>query len=230
MSGEKSVARHAVAVEEYLNTELKLADAELDAGREHARALGLPSIEVSPAQGKMLQLLAQISGARRVLEIGTLAGYSTGWLARGVGPSGKVITCEFAPLHASVARENLERAGLADRVQILLGVAAESLRDLISRHEPSFDLIFIDADKRNNPVYLELALELSHSGTVLVLDNVVRSGSVISKLPEGSDEARDVEGIQLALRMLGEDSRLEATALQTVGAKGWDGFALARVR
>lgn len=219
----------ASAVEQYLEESLGLRVEALEKGREHARASGLPSIEVSTGQGKFLQLLAQMIGARRVLEIGTLGGYSTSWLALGVGESGKVITCEFEPLHARVARENLERAGLGDRVEIKLGAAKATLDSLITKRTEAFDLIFIDADKRNNVIYLQRALELSHPGTVLVLDNVVRGGTILDDPSQLGSQEADVRGVQEALVWLRDHPRVSATALQTVGAKGWDGFALARV-
>jgi len=221
--------RQAGAVEQYLEESLGLQVASLEKGREHARAAGLPSIEVSAGQGKFLQLLAEMIGARRVLEIGTLGGYSTSWLALGVGAAGRVVTCEFEPLHASVARENLERSGLADRVDIKLGAAQGTLDSLISKRVQAFDLIFIDADKRNNVLYLERALKLSHPGTVLVLDNVVRGGAVLDDPSTAGSQEADVRGIQQSLAWLGEHRQVSATALQTLGAKGWDGFALARV-
>ena len=221
----------AAEVDHYLARVLELQDPLLEAGRGHAREAGLPPIEVSAAQGKLLKLLAELVGARRVLEVGTLGGFSTSWLARGVGEDGQVLTCEFEPLHARVARENLERAGLSDRVQIKVGPAAQTLADLVAAGSPPFDMVFIDADKRNNVSYLELALKLSRRGTLLIVDNVVRSGAVLDA-PETHDgqTAADLRGVQDALRWLASDPRVDATALQTVGAKGWDGLALARVR
>lgn len=224
-----SADHHAVAVDEYLEQRLGLRIDALEAGREHAHNAGLPRIEVSPAQGKFLQLLVEITGARRVLEIGTLGGYSTSWLAKGVGESGTVISCEFEPLHASIARENLQRAGLSERVEIKLGAAQGSMESLISRKSAPFDLIFIDADKRNNVRYLELAMDLARPGTVVVLDNVARSGAILDAAADHGTQEADVRGVQDSLQWLRDDPRVSATALQTVGAKGWDGFALARV-
>lgn len=224
-----SADHEAAAVDEYLNQALGLRVDAFEAGREHAHNAGLPQIEVSPAQGKFLQLLAEMIGARRVLEIGTLGGYSTSWLARGVGPAGTVVTCEFEPLHASIARENLQRAGLSERVEIKLGAAIGSLESLRSKRTTPFDLVFIDADKRNNVNYLEHALNLSHAGTVLVLDNVVRGGAVLDDPSRHGTQEADVRGVQQSMQWLRDDPRVSATALQTVGAKGWDGFALARV-
>lgn len=224
-----SADHHVAAVDEYLEQRLGLRIDALEAGREHAHNAGLPRIEVSPAQGKFLQLLVEITGARRVLEIGTLGGYSTSWLAKGVGESGTVISCEFEPLHASIARENLQRAGLSERVEIKLGAAQGSMESLISRKSAPFDLIFIDADKRNNVRYLELAMDLARPGTVVVLDNVVRSGAILDAAADHGTQEADVRGVQDSLQWLRDDPRVSATALQTVGAKGWDGFALARV-
>ncbi|WP_347038740.1 O-methyltransferase [Glutamicibacter halophytocola] len=224
-----STDREAGAVEQYLEESLGLQVESLEKGREHGRAAGLPPIEVSAGQGKFLRLLAEMIGARRVLEIGTLGGYSTSWLALGAGPSGKVVTCEFEPLHASVARENLERSGLADRVEIKLGAARGTLDTLIAKRGEAFDLIFIDADKRNNVIYLERALELSHPGTVLVVDNVVRGGAILDDPGQLGSQEADVRGVQESLLWPRDHPRISATALQTLGSKGWDGFALARV-
>lgn len=224
----RSADRDAAAVDAYLARVLGLEDEVLEAGREHAHASGLPQIEVSAAQGKLLKLLAELIGARRVLEVGTLGGFSTSWLARAVGPDGRVVSCEFEPLHARVAGENLQRAGLADRVQIEVGAAVDTLAALVEEGTEPFDMVFIDADKRNNVSYLELALQLARPGTLIVLDNVVRGGAILNDdSVHGQDP--DLRGIQQALRWLHEDPRVDATALQTVGAKGWDGLALARV-
>lgn len=194
--------------------------------RRRADEAGLPRIEVSPAHGKMLGLLAEISGARRVLEVGTLAGFSTLWMARAVGPQGRVITCEFEPRHAEVARENLEDAGVADRVEIRLGATEQTLQRLIAEGQEPFDLVFLGADKAGNVRYLELALQMSRPGTVIVGDNVVRSGQI---LDAGSQDP-DIQGIWAFLQAQGENPAVEATAVQTVGAKGWDGLSLAVVR
>lgn len=224
-----SADRESGLVDAYLSKSLRLEVDELESGREHAHNAGLPHIEVSAAQGKFLQLMAEITGARRVLEIGTLGGYSTSWLARGVGEQGRVISCEFEPLHAAVARENLQRAGLSERVEIKLGAAQGTLDQLIHARSAAFDLIFVDADKKNNVVYLERALQLSRSGTVVILDNVIRNGAILDEAAaHGANEA-DIRGVQESLKWLGENPRVSATAIQTVGAKGWDGFAVARV-
>ena len=196
---------------------------ELAAAVQASEAAGLPPIAVSAQQGKFLNLLAGALGATRILELGTLGGYSTIWLARAVGDGGSVTTLEYEPRHAEVAIANLQRAGVADRVQVKVGPALSTLPDL--EGEP-FDLIFIDADKENNLAYLDWAVRLSRPGTVIVLDNVVRDGRV---LDPGADD-RDARATQDTLRAMGEHPRLQAAALQTVGAKGWDGFALAVVR
>ncbi len=184
---------------------------------------GLPAIDVSPAQGKFLNLLARSVGASRVLEIGTLGGYSTIWLARAVGQKGRVVTLEYRPEHATVARANLDRAEVGERVEILVGRALDSLPGLES--EDPFDLVFIDADKENNSNYVNWALRLTRPGSVIVVDNVVRGGAVAQ--PENAEPmakaSRDLVDLLVA------EPRLDATVLQTVGAKGWDGFAYALV-
>jgi predicted O-methyltransferase YrrM len=212
-------------VDDYLTGELVHEDARLTAARDAGRAAGLPAIEVSPTQGALLALLVRISGARRVLEFGTLAGYSTLWFAEAVGPEGHVTTFEIDPAHAEVARSNFERAGLAHRVRLVEGPAADSAQALVDAGEEPFDLVFIDADKPSNARYLELAVELAHPGTVIVVDNVVRGGAVAD--PRSRDER--VVGSRAVLYDLGTHPRLTATALQTVGSKGWDGLALAVV-
>jgi len=184
---------------------------------------GLPAIEVAPVAGKLLHLLARIAGARRVLEIGTLGGYSTIWLARGVAEGGLVVTIEAEPRNAEIARTNIDAAGLADRVDIVVGRAADVLPTLAGT-EP-FDLVFIDADKESNTLYLDWAARLGHPGTVVVVDNIGREGDIV----DGDTADSKVSGTRAGLEMLGTDRRFDATALQTVGIKGWDGFALAVV-
>jgi len=204
---------------------LHTEDDALVAARESAQAAGMPAIEVSAQHGRLLQLLARIAGARRVLEIGTLAGYSTINLARGVGPDGRVVTLEYEPAHAEVARANLDRAGVADRVEILVGAALDTLPTLAARGDV-YDLAFIDADKENNSAYVEWAVRLGRPGTVIVVDNIARFGRVLDPAPDDA-QARAVRDM---LGMMGEHPRLDTAAIQTVGAKGWDGFALAVVR
>ncbi|GAA3494366.1 O-methyltransferase [Streptomyces albogriseolus] len=200
-------------------------DEALAAALRDSDAAGLPPIAVSPLQGKLLQLLARLTGARRVLEIGTLGGYSTIWLGRALPADGRLVTLEYDPRHAEVAVRNIARAGLAERVEVRVGPALESLPKLADEQPPPFDLVFIDADKANNPHYVEWALRLTAAGSLIVLDNVVRGGQVAD--PENTDP--DVVGTRAALDLLGSHPRLDATAVQTVGAKGYDGFALARV-
>jgi predicted O-methyltransferase YrrM len=214
------------AVDRYFVGALVGEDDGLREARERARAAGLPMIEVAPNQGQLLALLARMAGAKRVLEFGTLAGYSTIWLARAVGPDGAVVTLELDPEHARVARANLDAAAVGERVRVLVGPARDSAEGLIENGTEPFDLVFIDADKPNNPVYLDLALRLSRPGTVIVVDNVVRNGQVIDA--ESSDPS--VTGVRDLVDAVSADPRLDATALQTVGLKGWDGFLLAVVR
>ncbi|MGW8484461.1 O-methyltransferase [Microbacterium sp. NPDC055903] len=209
------------AADVFLSDTLVGHDRALEAALDAQHAAGLPSIEVAPVGGKLLNLLARISGARRVLEIGTLGGYSTIWLARAVGEEGRVVTIEAEPANAAVARQNLDAAGVGDRVDIRIGRGAEVLPSLDGA-EP-FDLVFIDADKESNTIYLDWAARLGRPGTVVVVDNIGREGDIVD------DETSDprVIGTRQGLRMLGEDDRFDATAMQTVGLKGWDGFALA---
>lgn len=213
-------------VDDYLVGELVAEDEALVAARELGRERGLPPIEVAPNQGAFLALVARMAGARRVLELGTLAGYSTIWLARAVGAQGHVTTVELDPRHAEVAQENLARADVGERVEIAVGPALDVLARLAESGTEPYDLVFLDADKANMAAYLELALRLTRSGSVIVGDNVVRRGAVVD--PSSDDPS--VQGSRAFLHALGNDPRLEATALQTVGAKGWDGFAIARVR
>lgn len=210
------------AADEYLAQTLVGVDPELEAALAAQHAAGLPDIEVAPVAGKLLNLLVRMSGARRVLEIGTLGGYSTIWMARGVGPEGRVITIEAEPEIAAVARASIDAAGVGERVDIRVGRGAEVLPTLVG----GFDLVFIDADKESNTLYLDWAAKLGHPGTVVVLDNVGRDGEIVD--PHSTDSK--VVGTREGLRMLGEDPRFDATALQTVGIKGWDGIALALLR
>ena len=213
------------AVDDYIVSALFEADPVLDAVIATNRKQGLPAIDVSAAQGKLLSLLVRIRGARKVLEIGTLGGYSTIWMARGLPADGKVVTLELDPHHAKVARSNFERAGVSDKVELRTGPALQSLETLAAENAGPFDLIFIDADKPNNPNYLSWAMRLSQPGTVVICDNVVRDGTVLN------DDGRDayVEGARAAFSFIGGDKRLDGTAIQTVGAKGYDGFAIAIV-
>ncbi|WP_426184320.1 O-methyltransferase [Microbacterium sp. TWP3-1-2b2] len=219
----ESTAENWRRADEYLAETLVGHDSALEAALASQRAAGLPDIEVAPVSGKLLNLLARMSGARRVLEIGTLGGYSTIWLARAVGEGGTVTTIEAEPANASIARTSIDAAGVGERVAIRIGRGADVLPTL-EGSEP-FDLVFIDADKESNTVYLDWAARLGRPGTVIVLDNIGREGEIVR------DDTTDprVIGTREGLRMLGEDPRFDATALQTVGIKGWDGVALAVV-
>ncbi len=212
------------AVDDYIAAKLLGDDDVLAATLANNAVHGLPPIDVSAAQGKMLSLLAQIAGARRILEIGTLGGYSTIWLARALPEGGRLVTLELEPHHAAVARVNLERAGVLAKVDIRVSPAVESLAAMTD--EPPFDFVFIDADKQSNSHYVAEAIRLGRSGTTIVVDNVVREGGV---LDVDSDDEKIV-GTRALFDMLSAEPRLDATAVQTVGAKKWDGFVLARVR
>ena len=201
-------------------------DEKLDAALQANRQAGLPEIDVTGLQGKFLDFLVRVSGARRILEIGTLGGYSTIWLARALPEGGRLVSLELDPHHARVAQGNIEHAGVAHRVEIRVGPADRSLKTLAkTKLSKPFDLIFIDADKPSYPKYLKLSLKLARPGTVIVADNVVREGKVID--PESEDP--NVQGAQRFTELLASDPRLSATVLQTVGSKGYDGFALAVV-
>ena len=214
-----------MALDELFNRVLQTEDDALTSAREAGTAAGMPAIEVSAQHGKLLFILATAMRATRVLEIGTLAGYSTIQLARAVGPGGQVVTLEYEPKHAEVARENLARAGVDDRVEVIVGAALDTLPTLAGRGE-TYDLIFIDADKENNIAYVEWAIKLAAPGSIIVVDNIARSGRVLD--PAADDlQARAVRDM---LEMMGANPRLEAAAIQTVGTKGWDGFAVAIVK
>ena len=213
------------AVDEYLVAMLVKPDAVLDMAVAESDRGGLPGINVSACQGKLLNLMARMVGARRILEIGTLGGYSTIWLARALPPSGSLITLEYSQRHADIARANIARAGLQDRVDIRVGRALDTLPVIAKESPEPFDLVFIDADKESNRDYLGWALKLSRPGTVVITDNVVRDGRVID--PENQDPT--VVGTRRFLDALADEPRLSATGIQTVGSKGWDGFTLAIV-
>jgi predicted O-methyltransferase YrrM len=213
------------AVDRYLTDLLVPNDPALSAALESSAAAGLPSINVSPAQGKLLMVLALAHGARRILEIGTLGGYSTIWLARGLAPGGRLITLEADEKHAQVARSNIARAGLAGTVELILGPALDTLPRLAASAGGPFDLIFIDADKENYPEYLDWSLKVSRRGTLIIADNIARKGEVIDA---ASSDPR-VQGTRTFMERLASDPRLTAAAIQTVGSKGYDGFAIAVV-
>lgn len=208
-------------VDAYLGRELHLTDPVLEAVLAANAAAGLPAIDVSPAQGQMLALFVAMAKAERILEIGTLGGFSTICMARALPETGRIFTIEREAAHAEVARANFERAGLGDRIDLRLGAALDVLPDL----DGPFDLVFIDADKPSNLAYFEWAMRLSKPGTVILFDNVIRKGAVV----DAASLDANVQGARAAIRLLGSDPRLKATALQTVGCKGWDGFALAVV-
>src|SRR5438552_376225 len=214
------------AVDRYFNELLVPPDRALEAALEASAAAGLPAHHVTPNQGKLLHLLARIQGARRILEIGTLGGYSTIWLARTLPSDGKLVTLELEAKHAEVARMNIERAGLSHLVELRLGPALDSLAQLHAAGTPPFDFIFIDADKQNIPEYLEWSLRLSRPGTIILTDNVVREGAVIN--PDDPDPR--IQGVRRFFAKIAADPRLDATTLQTVGSKGYDGFTLALVK
>lgn len=214
------------AVDAYLHDVLLPADPVLDATLADARSAGLPAIDVSPTQGALLQLLALTVGAERILEIGTLGGYSTIWLARALPPGGRLISLEIDPRHAEVARANLRRAGLDDRAEVRVAPAADSLRALAASGAGPFDLVFIDADKPSNAAYFTAAMDLTRPGSLVVVDNVIRDGQVADAT--STDPA--VVGSRRVLEAIGAHPRVRATALQTVGLKGYDGLAIALVR
>ncbi|MGE7691760.1 O-methyltransferase [Lysinibacillus sp. NPDC097214] len=212
-------------VDEYFMKKLIPADTELEEVLQANKAAGIPEIDVSPTQGKLLYLLAKIKGAKNILEIGTLGGYSSIWMARALPNEGQVYTLEIDPEYASVAKENIKRAGCEDKVEIIVGKALDTLPTL-KKIAPPFDLVFIDADKPNNPHYLKWALELAKSGAIIIADNVVRDGAVIDE----KNEDERVQGVRQFMDLLQEESRIESTAIQTVGNKGYDGFVLAVVK
>ena len=208
-------------VDRYIADTLVQPDEALDAALAASDVAGLPPINVSPAHGKLLWLLARTLGAKRILEIGTLGGYSTIWLARGLAPGGRLVTLEAVEKHAAVARTNIERAGLAQTVEIRVGQALATLPSV----DGPFDLTFIDADKQNNAEYFSWALKLSRPGSLIVVDNVVREGAVIDA--RSRDTA--VQGVRRLNELIATERRVAATAIQTVGVKGYDGFAIALV-
>jgi predicted O-methyltransferase YrrM len=213
------------AVDRYLADLLAPPDPALEAALRANAEAGLPAADVSPMQGKLLHLLARVQGARTVLELGTLGGYSTIWLGRALPADGRLVTLEVNRAYADVASANIARAGLAELVELRLGPALETLRELVDERRGPFDLIFLDADKRSNPDYLEHALELSRPGTLIVADNVVRAGAVA----DAASRDPAVRGVRRFFELLAAEPRVTATAIQTVGSKGYDGLALALV-
>ena len=212
-------------VDDYINSVAIAPDAALEAASAAAVAAQLPPISVTPAQGKLLHLMARAYRATHILEVGTLAGYSTIWLARAVPAGGRVVTLESNSMHADIARANINRAGLSDRVDIRLGTALETLPQLATEKQGPFDFTFIDADRANLAEYFDWAVTLSHPGSVIIVDNVVRKGAVI----DASSEDANIKGVRRFAERLSSDSRVAATMVQTVSAKGYDGFAMALV-
>ncbi|HEX4252073.1 MAG TPA: O-methyltransferase [Pseudonocardia sp.] len=222
---DERAARQWAAVDDYFGELMIGHDPVLEAALAASDAAGLPQIAVSPTLGKLLSLLATATGARRILEIGTLGGYSTIWLARALPAGGQLLSLEFAERHAEVARANVASAGLSDVVEIRVGPALESLPKLAAEQGAPFDLIFIDADKENNAAYFDWAIELARPGSMIIVDNVVRNGKVLD--PNHSDSR--VQGSRQFAEHVGASTRASATTLQMVGVKGWDGFTLAVV-
>jgi predicted O-methyltransferase YrrM len=212
-------------VDAYLTEMLVPPDAALDGALRASDAAGLPAISVTPAQGKLLYVLAKLQGARSILEIGTLGGYSTIWLARALPPDGRVVTLEVESSHADVARENIARAELDDVVEVRVGHALDTLPQIASEGAGPFDLIFIDADKPNIPEYFAWALSLSRRGSLIIVDNVIREGAITDA---GSDDP-SVQGARRMFELLAAEPRVSATSIQTVGSKGYDGFVFALV-
>ncbi|OKH99167.1 methyltransferase [Streptomyces sp. CB02923] len=212
-------------VDDYLTSLLVPADEALHAALRDSAAAGLPHIAVSPTQGKLLHLLARIQGARRILEIGTLGGYSAIWLGRALPADGRLISLEANAAYADIARANLARAGLAERTEVRVAPALDSLAELVAERAEPFDLVFIDADKPNNPHYLEQVLELTRPGSLIIGDNVVRDGDIA----DAASTDPSIRGTRRFLELIAENPKLSATAVQTVGTKGYDGFSLARV-
>jgi predicted O-methyltransferase YrrM len=213
------------AVDSYLCSNLIAPDPILEAAIKSSIEAGLPSIAVTPTLGKFLHLLARIQNAKQILEIGTLGGYSTIWLARALPPTGRLVTLEYDPKHAAVASANFVRAGLQDIIELRIGKALDTLPEVAAAHSTPFDLIFIDADKQNNPAYFEWALKLSRPGSLIIVDNVIRDGAIL-------DAATDhpvLKGVQQLFALLHNSPRVQSTALQIVDAKGHDGFALSLV-
>lgn len=227
-SGSKSIVdlHQAAAVDDYIYEQLIAQDTLLAEVLERSNLHPIPLIHVSPAQGKFLKLLVQMMGAKRVLEIGTLAAYSTIWMGLAIPEGGKIITLDYDEKHVSIARDNIDFAAMSDKIEVIQGPAAESLQLLIDEGGEPFDFVFIDADKGNNPLYLELCLKLSRPGTVIIGDNVVRHGKILEENPRGAN----IKGLQSFFELMSNHPQLDATAVQTVGAKSWDGFSMAIVK
>ena len=212
-------------VDDYLSELLVKSDAALEQALTASTAAGLPEINVTPNQGKLLHLMARAQGARNILEVGTLGGYSTIWLARALPQRGRLITLEYDPKHAEVAHANILNAGMTDRVEIIVGRAIDTLPQLAAENRGPFDFVFIDADKPSTADYFEWALRLTRPGSLIVVDNVVRKGAVV----EAASDDANVQGVRRFLEMAAAEPRVDVTAIQTVGSKGYDGFALALI-
>lgn len=213
------------SVDHYLADHLISPDPVLDAALASNKSAHLPGIDVAPNQGKLLHLLARIAGARKILEIGTLGGYSTIWLARALPAEGRVVTLELDPKHAEVAQKNFARAGLARQIDLRVGRAIDSLAQLVAEKSAPFDFVFIDADKASIPDYFQWSLKLTRPGSVIVVDNVIRKGAVI----DANSTDPSVQGVRRFNTLLAAEKRVSATTIQTVGSKGYDGFTLALV-
>jgi predicted O-methyltransferase YrrM len=213
------------AVDRYITDQLAPHDEALEEALRASDAAGLPPIHVAPNQGKFLHLLARLQGARNILEVGTLGGYSTIWLARALPPGGRLVTLEMDPKHAEVARANLARAGLSEVVDLRIGRALDTLPLIAAEKRGPFDVVFIDADKRSNPDYFQWALKLTRKGSLIIIDNVVRNGAVV----DATSTDPNIQGVRRLYEMLAAEPRVSTTAVQTVGSKGYDGFAMALV-
>lgn len=215
-----------IDVDTYFDSKLHSADPNMEYILQANEEKGLPAIDVSASQGKFLYLLAKIKGAKNILEIGTLGGYSSIWMARALPEDGRLVTLEYSQKHAEVARENMKKAGLASKIDVLVGPALDTLPTLESKGHSVFDMIFIDADKSNNPHYFKWALKLSKPGSIIIVDNVVREGKVV----ENNSEDPSVQGSRELMDLLEKEPRIETTAMQTVGIKGYDGFVFGVVK
>lgn len=213
------------SVDNYITETLLGSDDATERAVEASDAAGLPSIQVSAAQGKLLEIIARVQGAKRILEVGTLGGYSTIWMARALPADGRLVTIEIDPKHAEVAESNIQRAGLSQKVEVLVGNARDILPDVARRGKPPFDLSFIDADKPSIPVYFDWALRMSRPGSLIIVDNVVREGAVI----DAASEDASVQGVRRLNEIMAADPRITSTVIQTVGIKGYDGFSIALV-
>lgn len=227
-SGDKVLvtSHQAAEVDAYIYDHLIAQDTLLAEVLERSKDPLIPLVHVSPAQGKFLKLLVQMMGAKRVLELGTLTAYSTIWMALAVPEDGKIISLDYDENHVALARDNIEFAGMSDKIEVIQGLAVDSLEQLIADGVEPFDFIFLDADKGNNPIYLTLCLQLSRPGTVIVGDNVVRRGKLLNE----DSKAGNINGLQAFFEMMRDHPQLDATAIQTVGGRIWDGFSLAIVK